>query len=136
MPPGAVALVHTNLPFLFDFHRNQLRVVDLPAASPTADIPWQGQGPELVNYLRTCSITYIIYDYGDEAGLSTAGTNARLSDPNYPQWERKMIRQLVPFHAQLRLISMHWPKTYDDGQTVVIDISAAANAGRAALPTP
>lgn len=126
MTPGATALVHTGLPFLFDFRRNQIWVVDFAGVSPAPGMPLDSRdGSKLVAYLRTQSIRYIAYDYGTEAGFAAAVVNQRLINPRFTPWQRALNRRVLAFHGQLGLIATRFPKLYDDGQTFVLDIGLA-----------
>jgi hypothetical protein len=122
MAPGSAALVCMSTPYLLDFRRNRLFVVDFPrAASPDPGFPPPGDDLQFVQYLRAQSIRYVVYGYADEASFPESLIAARLPDPEFTPWQRALNRQVPIFHNQLRSIAARWPKIYDDGRMFVVD---------------
>jgi hypothetical protein len=124
MTPGSRALVCVASPFLLDFQRNRLFIVDFPrAASPAPGIPDERNVAGFVRYLRRQGIRYIVYGYADEAGFTDALVESRLRLPWFPPWGRALNKQVPIFHRQLMAVGARWPRVYDDGKTFVVDLS-------------
>jgi hypothetical protein len=122
---GTAALVNLGSPFLLDFTRSDVYVVDFPfAAGPAPGVP-QGSAEELVSYMRSNRIRYVVYDYAAEANFPDAEVARRLAMPRFTPWQRRLNRQVPIFHERLRMIAARASKVYDDGQTWVVDLEAS-----------
>jgi hypothetical protein len=125
IPPGVSILARVSKPFLFDFQRNQVFVIDWPGgASIPPGIPLSGNDRQLVDYLRSKAIRFIVYSYADEAGYPYAKYKERL---NWKFGYFKRVRDLTfytfLFHRKLMDLAKFFTKTYDDGQIFVLDLA-------------
>jgi hypothetical protein len=68
IPPGQRLLTHLEKPFLLDFTRNAIFIVDNPGSMPPA-IPEFHDGNELASYLLSRSIRYVAYSSRTAAGV-------------------------------------------------------------------
>lgn len=126
-PPGSEVLVWSSHPFLFDFRRNTLRVIDFPAAS------WPAQGPStrltaplLVEYLQSRGIDFLIYSYGDEAGFPDALVKQRLQQPTFSPWQRALNRRVPEFREVVKQVVSHHLVLYKDELRMVVDLREPA----------
>ncbi|HZC42821.1 MAG TPA: hypothetical protein VE195_01520, partial [Acidobacteriaceae bacterium] len=123
IPYREAALENVARPYLFDFGRHKIYMMDWPgAASPSEAWPFDGNESSLVSYLLRHSIRYLIYDY------------------EYARWEDVEACQALesPTRNSQELISLWWMSVltdhqfdqlqpgyvsiYDDGKIAVIDL--------------
>ena len=125
MAPGATVLVRLDRPFLLDFSRNRIFVADYADACAPAGMPIGSTDPQAwASYFRGLSIRYVAYAYGTEAGFPAAPLARRLAHPRFTPWQRAIIRHVPDFHRALLALGAAFPKVYDDGTTMVIDLDA------------
>jgi len=68
IPEGKRVLVCSDFPFLFEFGRNPIWIIDLPYnASPKPGLPYHQPPEEMKRYLRSLGIEYIIFEDFDAA---------------------------------------------------------------------
>ena len=126
VPPHETILARLDHPFLLDFQRNQIDIIDVPGhASPPPGMPsFAGPGP-LADYLLKRGIRYIAYSYADEAGFSRAAMGSRL-EPTELEWFRNTTQYVFDFQDNLRELGRTHRRIYDDGQIWVIDLGAGS----------
>jgi hypothetical protein len=125
MAPGTTAVVRTDQPFLLNFARNRLFIADYAAASPAPGLPLDSKDSQRwVDYYRSQSVRYLVYAYATEAGFPAARIKLMLENPRYSPWQRALVRPVPAFHEQLLAIAARWPRVYDDGNTVVVDLAS------------
>jgi len=124
IPPGASILVRASKPFLLDFHRNRVFIIDWPGgASPPPGMPLEDGPEKLADYLRSQSIQYVIYTFGDEAGYPYAKYKHRLKwHYGYFSRVRKLSQYTFLFQTRLLEMAHRYQKIYDDGQVFVLDL--------------
>jgi hypothetical protein len=123
VPEGDVILERVSKPFLLDFARNRVFIVDYPGgASPPPGMPFQ-RGPEaLSSYLMERSIRYVMYSYRDEAQFSHAQYVERLGPHGHP-WIRSEAEHTFDFQDSLSLLGSSRRRRYDDGDLFLLDLS-------------
>ncbi|HOX28334.1 MAG TPA: hypothetical protein PLQ76_04170, partial [bacterium] len=126
VPPGAVIFERLDIPFVLDFRRNPVYVVDWPGTvSPPPGIPSYKEGPEpLAKYLLSKKIKYIMYSYGNEAGYHEDYAKER-SSLGY-SWNTQTAMNTIGFQKNLSALGKTREKIFDDGSILVIDISRKA----------
>jgi hypothetical protein len=68
IPEGKRVLVCSDFPFLFEFGRNPIWIVDLPFnASPKPGLPYHRPPEEMKRYLRGLGVEYVIFENFDDA---------------------------------------------------------------------
>ncbi|MGH2414790.1 MAG: hypothetical protein ACRDEA_14095, partial [Microcystaceae cyanobacterium] len=86
IPPDEILLTRLSKPFLLNFSRNPIFIVDLPGyASPPPGMPLFKGSKALSDYLTAQSIRYIAYDYAREPGAKRA------------YWEKKLGAEIYPW---------------------------------------
>ncbi len=125
LPAGASALVRVSSPYLLDFARNRLYVVDVPnGASPS---PGMQHCPDIEcvsTYLQAQGIPYVMYAYANQAGFPIDLVASRLRDPYYTPWQRALNRPVLRANRLYRQLTRSCRAVYDDGQVAVIDVRA------------
>ncbi len=124
IPPGVSILVRASKPFLLDLNRNKVFIIDWPGgASPPPGLPLEDGPEQLADYLRSQSIQYVLYTYGDEAGYSYAKYKHRLKwHYGYFSRVRKLSQYTFLFQTRLLEMAHGYQKIYDDGQVFVLDL--------------
>jgi hypothetical protein len=133
VPAGAVLLERLEKPFLLNFKRNPVLIVDWPGgASPPPGMPSFKGSEALADYLVSKSIRYVAYSYAKEAGFPKKLFGPRLesSDP----FARTGARFAFDFQDNLAELGKTRKRAYDDGEIFVLDLGVRTDP-RAAEPT-
>jgi len=120
IPPHQSILAHLSYPFLMDFKRNTVFVLDMPGgSSPPPGLPLSNTNA-LVEYLRSQSIRYIAYSYADEENFPYEVFKYRISfrDP----WIRSSAISTFKFHNLLSQLAKGNRIIYQDQYCYVLDI--------------
>jgi hypothetical protein len=123
LTPGATLLARTDRPYLFDFKRNHILLIDTPGgAGPPPGVP-MFQGPDaLAEYLLANSVRYVVYSYGNESGFRKSKYEPDLAK-DLPQWTRLYIRQNLDFQNNLSILGATRHLLFDDGSMFIIDLA-------------
>jgi hypothetical protein len=122
IPARETFLERVEKPFLLDFKRNRVFIVDWPgASSPPPGMPFFQGGEALARYLLSKSVRYVAYSYASEAGFSRRVLSHRLSDQN--AWVRTHAQHAFDFQDNLLELGNKRKRIYDDGETFVLDLS-------------
>jgi hypothetical protein len=125
VPRGARLLVMIDRPYLLDFARNPIVLLDQPgAASPAPGIPLT-EGPEPVaRYLRAQGFRYVAFVRSDRATTPLYSRAQWLGmATGAPLWKATAPFYLAAFDDLGRL-SQAFRRIYDDGILVVLDLDA------------
>jgi hypothetical protein len=119
VPPGALILAYLDFPFLLNFQRNPIWVIDNPggACLPPGMPFFRGEQP-LTDYFKFIGIRYIAYNSpnkDDERERLLA---------RHP-WSRSLGLATRDFNENLTKIESNYRKIYDDGNLFVIDLRQA-----------
>ena len=126
IPKGAKVLVEIDAPFLLDFRDHNICLIDdIGVVCPPPGLPINGGPEDLVSYLRSQSIDYLVYvrpnlpwresmagGYNRQWWDSMNGQddpNVRLRGPNY-WWFFSMVEEIAD----------HYQHLYDSNEAVVI----------------
>jgi hypothetical protein len=123
IPPGDVLLARLEKPFLLDFKRNPVLVLDWASASPPPGLPFSRGSEPLARYLGSQSIRYVAYSYGGEA-------ERRKLPPNFPSMEI-YLRYSYDFEDNVERLGETRKHIYDDGRSFVLDLSQAGSGSEA-----
>ena len=88
VPPGRRLLVRLEDPFLLDFRRNPIWVMDHPGlCGPPPGVPQSATVAAWAPYLRSAGVDFVAYDYANEAGEPPQLDAAfmRVNGPSYFQ---------------------------------------------------
>jgi hypothetical protein len=123
VPAGQTILARLDDPFLLDFRRNPIDIIDVPGrASPPPGMPSFAGSEPLANYLLGQHIRYIAYSYSDEAGFSRAAMGDRLN-LDKRDWTYNSALYVFDFQDNLRKLGRTRWRVYDDRKNWVIDLS-------------
>ena len=121
IPAGATLLARLEMPFLLDFRRNPIFIVDWPGGtSPPPGMPISSGSEELAAYLLSQSIRYVAYSYAHEAGFWKKHYSTRLQHRH--AWERTHAEHTFGFHDHLHELGTTRKRIYDDGEVFVLDL--------------
>ena len=129
VPVGATILTRLEKPFLLDFKRNIILIVDYPGAqSLPPGMPFFHGGEALGAYLKDKDIRYVAYSYAKEAGFSrkTKEYADRLALSKHP-WERTEAQHTFDFQDNLMELSKTKKIIYNDKSMFVLDLFHSAN---------
>jgi hypothetical protein len=121
IPHGDIILTRLDKPFLLDFRRNRVLIMDGPGeASLPPGMPLFRGNEALANYLVSKGIRYVAYSYGDEAGFSRY-FSYRLS-PYNNVWNRTRAQHTFDVQDNLAELGKSRKRIYDDGKNFVLDL--------------
>ncbi|MEQ8970481.1 MAG: hypothetical protein RIE73_08805 [Coleofasciculus sp. C1-SOL-03] len=136
IPEGELLLTRLDKPFLLDFSRNKIYIVDSPGhASLPPGMPLFKGAEALSDYLTSQSIRYVAYSYNPEPAHQREYWLGKLGDEIYPWVEpdriinvlrpslRSEVQYTLDFQDNLKKLGDLREKIYDDGEIFVIDLS-------------
>ena len=124
VPPSETVLASMDFPFLFDFRRNTVFLIDLPgSASLAPGMPFFQGSHALATYLTSHGIRYVAYDYATGAGTPTdGGLGALARDDRHPA-AQSIARLIIDFHDSLEELGRSDQQVFDDGTAFVLDLA-------------
>jgi hypothetical protein len=144
VPEGEKILVKTVHPFLMDFARNHVLVMDWPhGSSPPPGMPF-GRGPDaLATYLGDQGIRYVVFEYQPMLDASPVGESwwyahgdpecrsqdapglaiNRADRTGESAFECAMDVGMADFLGHLQVLRSTRAARYDDGRVVVMDLA-------------
>jgi hypothetical protein len=122
IPPNAVALVQVEVPFLLDFSRNKIWVMDYPGSAGPKPPPHDGTAEDLAKYFRDHHIRYIMHSY--RAWIARRSSEHYITVEKNPayEWNRVMVNRELLVNNQLLSLGETYSSYYDDGSNRVIDL--------------
>jgi hypothetical protein len=112
IPAGQRLLTHLEKPFLLDFTRNPIFIVDNPGTMPPA-IPEFSDGNELASYLLARSIRYVAYSYRTGAGV-----------PKDEFDGREYYEPFFKFQGFLNDLGRTRERVYNDVDMFIVDLAS------------
>lgn len=122
VPAGEQLIAQVEAPFLFDYRRNQIWVMDYPGSAGPEPLPHQGTPEDLAQYLRKHNIRYIAHSY--QAWLKRKESEYFIKyelNPSY-DWNKGMVQRELRVNNQMLSLSQMYRVIYDDGRDRVIDL--------------
>jgi len=123
IPENALVLTRLDKPFLLDFKRNTIFIVDHPNGMPPS-IPRFKQAEPFAKYLLGRSIRYVAYSYRNEAGVPRklfGGPDSVAAHGSYYTYD-------LEFQHMLEELGQSRQRIYDDGDNFVVDYMSNAEA--------
>jgi hypothetical protein len=125
IPAKETILTRLKKPFLLDFSRNQIFLVDTPGESSLPPgMPFFKGSEALAKYLISKSIRYLAYSYASEAGFSKESYQWMLNPERSSAWYRNGARYTFDFQDNLKNLGKTRKRIYDDGENFVIDLQS------------
>jgi hypothetical protein len=123
VPPGARMLVLIERPYLLDFARNPIELLDQPgAASPAPGIPLLQGSEATASYLLARGTRYFAFTRPDRSGIPLySRTHWKGMGSGAPVWRDAMAIYLATFDVVDHLAQTR-RRLYDDGRLVVVDL--------------
>jgi hypothetical protein len=125
VPAGERLLVMIERPYLLDFARNRIELLDQPGAvGPGPGIPLQAGGEKVAEYLVAQGVRYLAFNRPDRAKddlYNRAHWKAQLTS-SIRIWRLTAPVYLAAFDAVDQLAQSR-RRLYDDGHFVVIDLT-------------
>jgi hypothetical protein len=136
VPEGERIITKIGKPFLFDFLKNSIYVIDWPhGSSLPPGMPYQEGGEALARYFVSRSIKFIIFDHGVEGDAwYPGGDDVRCRDQVQAAevikqsgggtfaWECAMDLVTADFKRNLIELMKSGRNTYDNGEIVVLEL--------------
>lgn len=122
IPEQERLIAQVEAPFLFDYRRNQILVMDYPGSAGPEPLPHEGSAEDLALYLRKHKIRFIAHSY--QAWLNRKESEYFIKhelNPSY-DWNRGMVQRELRVNDQMLSLSQHYQIIYDDGRDRVIDL--------------
>ena len=122
IPAGERLVAQVELPFLFDYRRNTIWVMDYPGSAGPEPLPHQGSPEDLALYLRKYKIRYIAHSY--QAWLTRIESEYFIKhelNPSY-EWNKGMVQRELRINDQILNLSQRYQIIYDDDRDRVIDL--------------
>jgi hypothetical protein len=125
MDPATTVLARMDHPFLFDFGRNNVLLLDMPGSASMAPGMPYFQGSEAVSrYLTERGIRYVAYDYKSQVGTPKEGPLAALvDDDRYPS-AQAVVRLTFDLHDNFMDLAQRHERVFDDGTAFVLDLES------------
>ena len=130
VPRGEAILARLEKPFLLDFKRNPVFLVDYAVASPPPGMPLREGGEALARYLTSQSTRYVAYSYTGEAAR-----RAVVGHDLYSPFTLNQIERTFDFEDDLEQLSKTRRHVYDDGRSFVLDLSQPSSGSEAISST-
>jgi hypothetical protein len=124
VPAGEVLLTRMGKPFLLNFKRNDVLLVDMAEASPPPGMPFFRGSEALAQYLQSQSIRYVAYSY---VGAGFVHPDASVY-ANSPAWIQNSILHQNDFQDNVEELAKTRTHIYDDGNNFVLDLVAQSSA--------
>lgn len=125
LPPGASVIVAVDTPYLFDFRRQAITLLDMPgSASPPPGLPLF-RGPEaLLDFLRGQGFDYVIYSRLELGTcIYTPGLRLKPLKTDIPDLWKVQARHIIDFVDTMDEIARHRPVAYQANGFVAVRIS-------------
>jgi hypothetical protein len=127
VPPGALLLVRLHRPYLLDYRRNPIWVLDFPgAASPPPGLPFREGGESLARYLGAQGVRYVAFTY--RTGVFYSPDKHTPSNMGFPvPWLRPYNEFAFAVTADLTELGQTRQRLFDDGSVFVIDLASPSS---------
>jgi hypothetical protein len=136
VPPGALLLVRLHRPYLLDYRRNPIWVLDLPgSASPPPGLPFREGGESLARYLGAQGVRYVAFTYRTGVFFSPDKRAPEILDFPVP-WFRPYNEFAFAVTADLAELGQTRQRLFDDGSVFVIDLASPSPAPRPGVALP
>lgn len=122
LPDSETVLTRLKKPFLLNFDRNRILIVDYPGgSSPPPGMPFFKGAEALADYLVSQSIRYVAYSYASEAWFTKKAFKHRLKPEVHP-WIRSEARHTFDFQDNLKQLGETRERIYDNNDIFVLDL--------------
>ncbi len=128
IPQGETLLTRLESPFLLDFRRNKVLIVDdLGGASLPPGMPFFKGSEALADYLILKSIRYVAYSYASETGYQKKWLKKQLETTKMLPFFRSSAINTIDFQDNLKQLGETRERIYDDSEIFVLDLLSRKN---------
>lgn len=125
LPVGAVVLTYLDKPFLLDFKRNQIYIVDAPGdASLPPGMPFYKGAKALADYLLSKKIRFVAYSYNSPLMINQQN-NSRMFQGTMNAWLRSLAFAAMDFQDNLAQLHQSHKIIFEDNKNWLIDLASA-----------
>ncbi len=122
LPVNAQLLTVTSHPYLHDFKRNKIFVMDYPGnAGPYPGVPFQESHEQLAKYLSSNDIRYVAHSYAEAINLKK-NVDLKFAERSEDVWMKNLVLRNYLVNEQLLLFRDTFETIFDDGQIRVFDL--------------
>lgn len=123
IPPGQPVIARIAKPFLLNFSRNPIYVLDIPGGSSLPPgLPRSMNAEETARYFRSVSIRYLIYSYEDDRPLSKYGQRAFWEGNGYFKRVHEIVIRSFEIQYVFKKLGTVYKNLYNDGKIFVLDL--------------
>ena len=125
IPEHSIAVENVAYPFLFNFQKRNILIMDWPgAASPKPGWTIGSSADNLAQYFKNNSVRYVVYDYSYARWLDAEACK-ELENPQRNSQELLVLWNLsVISHGQMDALLSGYQSIYNNGKIAVIDLDA------------
>ena len=123
VPPGEIILARLRMPFLLDFKRNKIFIVDQLIMGPAPGIPVFKGGNAVGEYLISKGVRFVMYVYSGPEDNDETGTFSKYLNTS-DTWVKQQYSFMTKFQEDLRELGSVKKRIYDDGKIFVVDLRA------------
>ena len=121
VPEREKILVRVDAPYLLDFRRNPVEVMDWPGMTgPPPGPPQTGAAADWAAYLAAAGVRYVAYSYADQAGMVLPAQPQVDGTPS--AWQRLLLTRTRAVQAMLSGLPSRAHVVFDDGRAYVADL--------------
>ncbi|MCK9581416.1 MAG: hypothetical protein M0Q92_13340 [Methanoregula sp.] len=122
IPADSIMLTRLEKPFLLDFTRNTIYIIDMPgAASLPPGLPFFKGSEALAEYLLSKNIRYVAYSYSTDC-LFTREVYLNTLKSTTNIWQRTATKDTFDFNDNLKELGATRKRLFDDGHNFVLDL--------------
>jgi len=123
VPKGEVILERLNEPFLLDFRRNRIFLMDNAGASPPPGLPYYQGSERLASYLASVGVRYIALSrFALPGGLHNNPALWAVASP----WVSDDWRRMNDFEQNVKELARTKKVLYDDGNIFALDLQTSS----------
>jgi hypothetical protein len=127
VPKGASVLARLQYPFVLDFRRHTILIVNYPRGfSPPPGMPFfPGPEPLVAPYLCDQHVRYVAYSYPSEANFRRRQYERHLAAGTFPS-TRAQAMHTLDFQKDLADLGQTRPRVFDNGREFVLNLAVSS----------
>ncbi|OJI04621.1 hypothetical protein [Polynucleobacter sp. MWH-Adler-W8] len=122
VPNKEIILSQVEAPFLLDFSRNKIYVMDYPGNAGPTKLPFNESAEDMAKYLRSHNIRYVMHSYRHWISKRNSEYFIKYCLNAAGQWGRTLAEREQLVNNQLLELGKIYKPIYDDGRDRIIDL--------------